>query len=334
MAITIASTSELLNRFTIKHGKEINTALLRDMVSERVWTKVGGVDFAYASTSAETTGDVVQAFQCAVTPTNVDTEFKSNLWELQQMKIDLVYTCDDLNKWFNKFQSWRTQWGDGNPLLAWDFPRYLYNMHILPKVKNDMEMKAAYKGVRVAPTTGVAGTTLGSVNGMGKVLADGIVSGDIPSGNVITTGLITSANAVAKMETFAGGLPEEDLTQGGMLLCSEQTHRNFVRDMLERYGNGCCTTTPIGNPDLAARIAGTPIFNTNIRLVSLPSMTGSNRIIFSSMQDNLIWGNRTGEGMLPTIRWQEKDRTLTGLAEFHRFYGYENGKRLFVNEQV
>jgi hypothetical protein len=333
MAITISNTSEVLNRFCAKFDTEIHSQLRRDMVTESVWTPVTA-DYAYVSPQMTTTGEIVQAFQCPWTPESGTSNLTDLTWKLQPLKIDLEFTCDDLNIWFDKFNCSRTEWGSGQPLTAWDFPRYFLNEAIMPLLKDNMEMKIAYKGVHVAPTSGVAGTALGAVDGMGAVIADAITALTIPSANVITTGAITVANAVTKFELFVDGLPELARQQGGVIYCSEQLQRFFVRDMYERYGQGCCETTPIGNPDLAMRIKGTPVFNSNIRVVGLPSMAGSGRIIFSSLKDNLIWGRRTGQPQLPIIRWQEDKRTLIGLAEFHRFYGFRSGMHLFVNDQA
>lgn len=333
MALTISSTASVLNRFCVTHDNEIHTELRQRMVTENIWAPVS-TNYAYAAKQLDFGGDLIQAMQCDFTPQTGTGEFSELLWVLKPLKIDIEFSCDDLDMWFDKFMCDFHQFGSGRSLTEWDYPRWLVNNHIIPRVANDMELKVAYKASYVAPTTGTPGTTLQSVNGMAKVLADAITALKIPAANVITTGVITSSTAVDKLEAFVDALPELARQQGGVIYCSEAVQRLFVRDMLEHYGAGCCETSPIGNPMLAERIKGTPIFNSSIKLVGLPSMAGSNRLIYEAMPGNLIWGRRTGEPMLPTIRWEEDKRTLVGMAEFHRFYGFRNGRLLFVNEQA
>jgi len=65
------------------------------------------------------------------------------------------------------------------------------------------------------------------------------------------------------------------------------------------------------------------------------AMEGSQRIIFCpDVTKNMIWGTRRGYSTYPQIRWEARQRTLEGMAEFYRFYGFEYWNHLFVNDQA
>lgn len=345
MAVNISThtQADILNRYCVEMASEISTNLKQMMVSEGIWTPVI-TDHTYASTLLETSGDIVQAYQCAFTPPAVSGTIYQNKWSLQPMKIDLEWSCDDLIKWFNK---WKCEWdqrGKNVPLTQWDFPRWIFKNEIYPTLQHDMEMKVAFNAEAVTPTTGVAGTTIGAVDGMGTVIKDAIVAGAaaptnpinaIAPSNVISTEEFTESTIYDKLTAFLKAIPVLHRNQITSIQCAPELVEMYAMDVMNRFGNsGCCDLSPITNDGLATAARQTKIFPFNVTLQGLPSMTGSQRIIASSMKNNLIWGRKRGESVLPTMQWESQKRVLSAFGDFHRFYGFEDGRRLFVNEQV
>lgn len=332
MPFTLDATAAALNRYHVTYASEVNKKFYQERVSEGAWSARRALH-TYA-TQAFSGGPVLQAFQCPFTPNN-DGNFTGAEYTLRKLKIDIEFTCEDLEMWFDKFYTEWTQWGENKSLTEWDFPRWYYNNHVRPQVAEDIELAISYNGVYVAPTAGVAGTPAGSVDGMGKVIADGIASGAIPAANVIATGPFTPATYYDQVTDFINGIDINYRSTPGIIYMSDVHARGFQADILEKFGNNGCCDSSVFNEGITNQLVNFTMPLSGKRVMGLPSMRGSDRMYFSPKKDNLIWGYRTGTDAMPTIRWREHEgRTLRGYAELYRFYGIEDPTKLFVNDQA
>ena len=330
MAITITAAAAALNRHCVTYSKDITQKIRQEVVTEMEWSP-RVVDKAYATANLSG-GSVVQPFQCDFTP-KLNVNFDGSLFLLKALKVDIQFTCEDLEVWFDK---WRCDWYEmGKPVSEWAFPRYIYDNWVVPQIAEDLELLISYKGVEAAVTAGTPGLPQQSVDGMGQVIAAAITSGHIPAANVIDLdGAFTPATYYDKLKAFNEGLPVQHRTRTGVIYMSTSHALGLAADIYEKFGNtGCCDMSIFQN-GLTNRLLNVALPMINKRVVGLPSMEGRNRIIYSGVPNNLIWGRKRGEAQYPTIRWQEFDRTLKGMAEFHRFYGVENFAELYVNEVV
>jgi hypothetical protein len=343
VSISIATQADILNRYCVTMEQEISQNIRETLVSEGVWSPVV-TDLTHASVLMESSGDLIQAYQCDFTPSNFSGTLYQNKWELQPMKVDLTWTCDDLVGWFDTFRCEWDQRGQNKPLTEWDFPRWLFSNVLVPEMEHDMEMTVAFKADRVNPTVGVAGVTLGAVDGLGTVITNAIAKGAvtpddpsnaIPPTNVIATGVITASTAVDKVTKFLKEIPDLHRKRITTIYCAPELFDMYVVDAFNLFGNnGCCTLSPITNPNLTAQIQGMNIFPYAAKLMPLPSMTGSQRLIASSKLRNIIWGRKRGEAQMPRFQWDAEKRTLSAWADFHRFYGFNDGRFLWVNDQA
>lgn len=319
MAITLDSAVDALNRYSLVYKTEIISQMRQELVSERELT-ARPCDNSYAAINA-TQSDIIQPFQCTFTPKG-DTEFSGNEFKLQQMKIDLQYTCADLEKFF---ESYMIDWYEpGIERTEWGFPKWMYNNLLVPKWKEEMELEIVYNGEYAAPTSGTAGATGTSADGLGTVIQTAIDDSKLTP---IAVGAFTATTYVDVVKDFIAQLPYVYRTKGGRILMSPDNVRAFAEDFTERY------KYTIDPRSMQGEKVEFPVPNSNFTLVGLPSMTGKNRMIYSGRAGNLIYGIKRGQPQIPQIRWQVFERTLKGLAEFHRFYGVEYWPELFVSDQ-
>lgn len=317
MAINIATAAASLNLHHRTYDTMIQQKARIGMKTEAALS-VQPTDRTYVAPNVEVT-DLVQAYQKGFTPSG-DLDFNAVENTLQKLKVDIVYETDDLDQFWDK---WLLKVDElGKSRLQYTFPDYMYQEVMLPKIIENMELKVAYKGVFVAPTAGTPGLTLNACDGLGVKIAAAITAGSLTP---IATGALVASTMVDQLESFCDALPEPYRDMPGTILMSTNNARRYWRDYRNKFGTG---NSNMGNANEQLNVDAT-----EKRIIGLPSMTGSNRIIYST-PGNLMYGLKRGGSYLPQIRWQEFERTLKGLAEFHRFYGVRFWANTFVNDQA
>lgn len=315
MAITIATLAADLKRYHILYDAEIKRKISLAMTTEANLTPVI-CERSYTAPNVKAT-DIVQKYQWQFTPKG-DAEFDTLTSTLEALKIDIQLSPDQLDAFHD---SWMTEWVElGKSRLEWSFPRYLWENVFLPKYEDNMERKIAYSGVAAAGTAGTAGTTEGACNGLGTNLA-GLISANkvVP----FVMGARTPSTTVAYLEDFCARLPLEYRYLNMPILCSPETVSDYYFDRRAKFGQ---------NTDYkAGDSVAIPTFNKT--LVPLPSMSGKSRLICTP-KENAIVGFKRGQSRIPVIRWQEDERILKGLAEFHRFYSFKFADEIFTNDVV
>jgi len=317
MATIIETTAASLNRHAVAYNQTINQQMRVGMEYENIFT-VRASDNVWSAPNV-TAGEVVQPYQSGFTPKNSVT-FDAEELKLQKIKIDIIFEADDIEKWF---ESWRVEWHEiGKPEGDWSFPRYIYDMILMPKILEEMNTNA-FKGLYVAPAVGVAGLSINSVTGLIERLKAGVTAGDIAE---IVTGAITATNAVNKFETFSDTLPELYRDLPGVIYTDHDNKRFYDRDYRGQFGFGAGVGT---NENTESRID-----STGKRIQALHGLTGTGGMIFvPDTKTNLVWGTRIGYPTMPNLRWKDDGiRVLKATTEFYRFYGYEYPKEVFIND--
>jgi hypothetical protein len=180
----------------------------------------------------------------------------------------------------------------------------------------DMELSGIWKGVYNAAGTTPADT----IDGILTIVAAEIITGEIPAGNVYTSGgAITATNAVAQLEGVKGKVSDVYLGQPLKMFVSRAVKDFYEQDYRTRYGVLPYNTS----------FEKTMLDGTNIELVAAAGMAGSQRVIITT-QDNICFGDHT-EG---NIDLQKFDRYLKVLGDFG--YGIEicDGAVLWCNDRT
>lgn len=315
MGLTIAGTAAALNRYQTQFSPQITQKFRQGLVLESLMTPVV-CDHSYTSRVA-TVSDAIQPFQSAFTPKG-DVVMGEVTSSLQPMKVDIQFTGDQLADLFDKYH---TEWVLTGRSLVDDmtWARFIYEEVYMPKIIEELELTISWKGVYAAPLAGTAGATIASCDGLKTVIDAAITATKVTP---IAVGIFDAATAYADVETFGDGLPEAVRYMPGKILTSPLRAAAIARDKRNKYGTGTGNGTT-ADPYKVEEI--------NKEVVGVPAMVGDNRLLFSP-GDNLIVGFRRNTPQYPTMRWQEFDRTLKGLAEFHRFYSVKHWENVFISD--
>lgn len=227
--------------------------------------------------------EIVQQFQKAFTAKG-DLTFKPNEIRLRNMKVDVPLYPDDVKGSWLGFLGSLTDQERAN----WPIVRYVLENQIVPQLKSDLETKAYFKGVYVAPTPGTAGTTAGSMDGIKKLLDDGLADGSM---NAVTlSAAVTNANIFDMVEEFADNLDDVLSSVPVTIRMSTKNVKAYLRDKRNTHGTDV-------NYD-AGKI--TVDFADNVKIVGLPSMAGS-PYIFATPDDNFLYLRRVNGMADPKI---------------------------------
>jgi len=312
--ITIEALATSLKRAPITYAKDIAQKMRQDNEWEK-YAKPRKTLHTYTAPIATVT-DVLQAYQCDWTPKG-GVNFDSVDNTLHRIKFDYEITCEDMEV---LYETWLAEWYEMyKDSKDWAFTKYIFTEVILPKLVEEQNNNY-YNGVAAVITPGTATTSIGSMTGLKKKIADYITAGKLVP---IVTGAITSANIVDKVEAMQDALPPIYQKAGGNFYMSQTMANWYWRDYRGSFGTG---NGILGNPN-----DGLKIDNSNKNIIGMASMEGSQRIIYSP---NLIWGSRTGEPYLPQVIIDTEIRKVKLSMVYSRFIGFEYFFNTFVNDQA
>lgn len=216
-----------------------------------------------------TIGELVQGFQktftakggIAITPNEI---------RLYHMKVDDEFTPDDLQA------TWLAFFANLNDAERknWPFVKWAIEKHYMTRLISDMEKNAYYKGVYVAPSTGVAGTAAAAFQGLRAQLQLGVNDGTINSINIETLDKDTIFDQV---ELFTDGISQEYQGEEMNVFMSPYWYKKYMQD---KRAQGFFQKT--GADQIDDGIDFTPL---NVK--PLVAMTGTNDI-FCTPKANLL----------------------------------------------
>jgi hypothetical protein len=314
MPPSIAKTAGSLNQHNILYEKDIKRMLRTGMVTEGYMTpKV--CENKWSSPNVKG-ASIVQPYQWKFTASKNQHQFDAVESTLQPLKIDIRYTAEELEEFHN---SWMVEWYElGKDMMEWSFPKWLWEKVLVKDYENDMEMKIVFGGQYSKPTSGVAGMTMNSCDGLGVSLLQGIYKGDcVP----FQMGEMQVGDEVAYLEDFCNRFPSEYKNVKMPIYCDPAIPRAFYFNRRDRFSRDTNYTAGLEMP----------IETFNKTLVPLPSMAGTG-LFFATPQANLVKGFKKGTNPNPVIRWypDEAGRALIGAAEFWRFYNVAFYQEVFL----
>lgn len=258
-------------------------------------------------------GEIVQAFQKAFT-TKGDLTFKPNEIRLRNAKIDVSLYPDDVKASWLGFLASLTEQERAN----WPIVRYLLESEIAPQIAHDMETKAYWGGAYVAPTPGTAGTAAGTLDGLKKLIDDGLVATTINA--IALTALPTPSTMVEAIEEFHDDmLATNEALEGTKIRVYMEPKflRNYFRDQRNTFGT---------NIDYKAGVA-TIDFSDNVELVALPSMAGSG-YIFATPVDNFLHCRKVNGMQSPKV--EENKREVSLMLDWYEGIGFAYNQLVFA----
>lgn len=270
-AAAIVAQHEAYYRDNGQGIKDLKNELKQDTVSEMYISDKGTARSQVVDTAFVTSTEVMQAYQDTWTSKG-GAVITPNQMILKKVKVDK--TLKNLQA---LFESWLGFLDNGNldyrtkPLTTW-----FINTVIIPQIKEDLELKMVFKGVRVEPTAGTAGPAINAIDGFGTQIAKGIIAGSISPTvmGAIPTGIDADITFVKLInDFFQSAVPRlyrdklgpilvsqdlYDMYTSGMDIISNSAYKRFDDDKLNEI-----------------RINGGW---TGVKLVGVPSQNGSSRI--------------------------------------------------------
>jgi len=310
----IASEIELHFR---KFNQSIWINIQKGIDFEAYMRPVAGVKGEYVNTNS-TRSTFLQPFQKQFTASG-DITFTPYKNLARRIKMDVL--IDNLHELFDTYlaemmvDEKRTP--DNYPFMKWFFDN-----HVIPGIQEEINA-ISVKGEYAAPTPGTPGASLESTDGVFTIIGNEITAGNLT--NVITTGAITSANVVDKLEQFHKDLPAEWKKIAGPIFLAE--------DILEMYrytyrdDKGMLPSIDVNNPY-------DRLWGTSKTLIGLPDLNGSQRIMFTPIgtSGNLL--KLYDQLVMPTPTVQLFERSVKILGDMHRGYGFQTLDAVFVNDQA
>ena len=271
MGLTVTDLITEFGAYYLQGSQNVNRVLkmmMQPAITEQYMTLIKTDDTIYQLAQGKI-NDLLQPFQKAFTPKG-GMEFKPNEIRQYHVKVDdSIYPDDIVATWLGFLSS--------SDLTRKDWPlvRFIIENYYLPKIKENLENKEIFKGIFAAPTPGVAGATGSSMNGLGKMIKDGLTAGTI---NNVPLGVITKSNIFDKVEEFVNHISE--LYQGieMCLFMSKKWEKAYLQD---KRSQGFYFLT--SDNQITRGIDFTPQ-----SVQGLPSMNGTN-VIFATPKDNLLY---------------------------------------------
>jgi hypothetical protein len=316
----ITALSNAINAYIVDMADEWQTPIRNEMELEPLLDHVYCLE-TYAEPSVEFK-NVIQAYQGRFTSTGV-VNVGSVKNTLQTMKSDLDFDEEQLEKWaFSQFPMYHPAGQD--QLQDNRFVQKLLNEEYFEAWKDEMN-KVAVKGVRVAPTSGTAGTVLGSVDGFDKVFADGIAAGSI---NTITTGALTEEDIYDQVAMSLDAITKNISKQGGTIWMSPTVAVWYSRAYKAKHPHA----TPVIN-DPAGKIM---LVDEYPKFVIRELTEKSNTNIWIDIKyrgrTNMIVGKHKVFSDMPSLTTYPEPRMLKCTSSWHRFYGLRRYEHTFVTK--
>lgn len=279
---------------------------------DELFTQVQTTDTVYQLASSVFTR-LAQPFQTDFTPLG-DVEFSPAPIMTYGIKADGKFNPDELeNTWLAFLAS-----GD-HDRSTWPFIRWLLEVHMVPKLQEDILLNEAYSGVYAAPTAGTPGGAGTAMNGVKKIINDHITAGDITP---IATGAFSAdaATFVGEIEAFVEAIPEKYRTQKMKLVMSQALFARFRKGQhvtYNQYYDKVEETVLLLYPNI--EVHGT-------------AALGSSQKIWCTPMENAycVWkyGEKQGDFGI-----ESEDRSVKVWTDFRKGYGFVIPQIVYTNDQ-
>jgi hypothetical protein len=293
------------------YSKTIWVNILKGTDFEQYMKPIPGVRNRYVTTSSAR-GEFLQPWQKGWTP-KLGVAIKPYVNTIYDIKMDT--TLDNLHELYKTYLAFlndENKTPDKFPIVKW-----LFDYHIIPGITEELRAMSV-KGVYVAPTPGMAGSSLSSANGVFTIIANEVADGNITP---IPVGAITTSNIVEKYEKFNRDLPSEWVGKEGFIFVSSQRLQDYIYAYRDAFGQ---------NRDFEGPT--TKLWGTSKTLVGLDDLNGSDRMLYTptgvngnllKMYDKIVMPN-------PTIQLDKRDVHI--LTDFARGWGFDCLDVVFVND--
>lgn len=303
--LTLTSLVSEFGAYYIPEGQ--NEARLKQLLRQSAVTpskaKLVLTDGEQHRSSLSTLDEIIQPFQKTWTSKGTPT-FTPKTHQLYNIKIDKDLSPDEIKKSWLAFLASPESEQDRS---KWPLVRFVMEKLIVPRMAHDLETAAYYKGIFVAPTTGVAGAASTALQGLRKQLRDARTAG---TNNNLAVGSVTASNIFDRIEAMGDQLGDEWEGVPSGIYMEPKYVRWYLRDKRNTHG-----TDVNYSPDKTV-----VDFRENLEIIGLPSMAGTGDI-FITPKDNLAYFRRIN-GMSP-LRVETAKREVSIFTDWWEGLGFE-----------
>ena len=200
----------------------------------------------------------------------------------------------------------------------WPFVKWLIEVYYKNQIDQDMELNEYYKGIYAAPAAGVAGANGTGMNGVQKLLTDGIAAGTMNSVNI---GALDAATIFDQVESFTDQIAEVYQGIKMNVFMSRYWYKKYMQD---KRAQGFYQKT--SDKEIDSGIDFTPL-----DVVPLASMVGSSDI-FCTPKENFI---HLSPATLTknSYKLEEAKRAVAVMADWQEGLGFGIDQIVWTNIQ-
>lgn len=223
MGINVSQVVTELGNYHRKHNQEINQIPHQGSEIDglvKVITKVQGRWPSFHSI----TDRVVQGFKPEWQEMGT-TKFKVKELKSYHHKVNFGLVPADILNSYVAFM-----YNEKKKLQDMPLAKFVFDKELPPKVANDRNYLYGNAEYDAANASGQFGK---SMNGMKKLLADGVANGKMFQ---IPLQVFSDSNMVAQFEAFEDGIPDMLMKSGMKIYCSKKNAKRYRQDYRNRYG--------------------------------------------------------------------------------------------------
>jgi hypothetical protein len=316
MADTTITPTDVITEFGsyyIDQGQNMQSLLMRPFHpfgTRDAFTNVP-TDNTQLRYSDVTVGEILQRYQDTFTAKG-EVVFSPVKIDLSQVKIDQEFNPNNL------VYSWLGFLTNNNvDRSTWPFIRWFIEVYLLNQLFEDIETKAVYKGEQAAIVVGTAGTAIGAITGVKKIINDNIA--DMTQ---IGTGAFAAdpVDFVTQIEQFVKSVDERYRDRKMFLNLNNDRKIQFVEGMQKKYNTYYAQvpdTLSVRNFD-------------NVIIKGRTSMSGSDKI-WMTPTDNAVFATK-GFGNANAFELEKSKRKVQIFTDFHIGIGFLQKDLVFTND--
>lgn len=273
-------------------------------------------------------GNVLQAYQVALTPQSGNVSFEPLERNLSHLKIEKEFAPAEIEDSYVGFMA-----ADTNKYENYPLTKFVVEQLMVAKYRENWNNSVVFHGVAVSPTAGTAGTVAGSHNGLKKQIADDISATNITPINSGATFPTDAAEMVVYIHDWikavkaVSPLNSHIVTNECDYIYVDQAVLDLYREGLPQvYGVNFALTGEAlqGSLDMVS------IPLSRLKLVGDVAMAGSQRFIMTPKWNRYNRIKKPASELNFNI--DISGRTLTPFADFWRQLSYWDPAYMFVNQ--
>ncbi len=289
-----------------QNTNRVKRLLLQDVVTTSYMTPIKQDDTIYKM-GQSSLSSIVQGFQKSWTPKGTLT-VKPNEIILRQCKVDFEDHPDTLEgTWLGFLAS------ENKNRKEWPFVRWLMEEHIVPKIKEEMELEGYGTGVYSAPTEGTANSASDAIDGLKTIIQKGVDSDNTTYGVINHNGDIGDLDSTIifdQIESFVDGFSNVYKTKKMNVFVPFEMERAYLRD---KRSKGFYTIS-------SAQGIHKGIDFTPQQVVGLPSLAGQSWM-FASPKANMLHITKKKANQT-NFRIEESKRQVLLMSDWWEAIGF------------